>query len=55
MFVDSATEAYATALISIGKVSSLSEVDLDSNHAKKFMPPGDMFPPLTIKIIRKRF
>lgn len=37
MFVDSATEAYATALISVGKVSSLSEVDLDFNHAKKFM------------------
>ena len=37
VFVDSAPEAYATALISVGKVSSLSEVDLDSNHAKKFM------------------
>lgn len=37
VIVDSVPEAYATALISSGKVASLSDVDLNSKHAKKFM------------------
>ena len=37
VFADSAPEAYATAMISTGKVPSLNDIDLESKHAKKFM------------------
>jgi CMP-N-acetylneuraminic acid synthetase/phosphoglycolate phosphatase-like HAD superfamily hydrolase len=35
--VDSATEAYAMAMLTTGKIKMLSELDLTSDHAKRFL------------------
>jgi CMP-N-acetylneuraminic acid synthetase/phosphoglycolate phosphatase-like HAD superfamily hydrolase len=37
VIVDSAKEAYAMALLSTGRIKTLSELDLESDHAKRFL------------------